>query len=152
MDRNIKYEIVCTENCLDVGLMIGSCNGIPTCILARPYEGEEREYGIGHYSLWYRTGKFMTRSEWNKTAGALTKAQIVSYYRLKNKVKFEEKPKTNADRIRNMTDEELAKALIFYDSDYEGYSHVFEPYITHPVKEEVEKMCLEWLKSEVGCE
>lgn len=59
---------------------------------------------------------------------------------------------TNADRIRNMTDEELAKALIFYDSDYEGYSHVFEPYITHPVKEEVEKMCLEWLKSEVGCE
>lgn len=59
---------------------------------------------------------------------------------------------TNADRIRSMTDEELADALIFYDSEYQGYSHVFEPYITHPVKEEVEKMCLKWLKSEVGCE
>ena len=59
------------------------------------------------------------------------------------------KPKTNADRIRSMTDEELAKALVFYDSDFEAYSHVFEPYLTHPVKEEAEKMCLEWLKSEV---
>ena len=61
-------------------------------------------------------------------------------------------PKTNADRIRSMTDEELAEALIFYDSEYDGYSHVFEPYITHPVKEIVKEMCLEWLKSEVGCE
>ena len=59
------------------------------------------------------------------------------------------KKKTNADRIRSMTDEELAKALVFYDSDFEAYSHVFEPYLTHPVKEEAEKMCLEWLKSEV---
>lgn len=156
MDRNIKYEIVCTENCLDVGLMIGSCNGIPTCILARPYEGEEREYGIGHYSLWYRTGKFMTRSEWNKTAGALTTAQIVSYYRLKNKVKFEEKPKTNADRIRSMTDEELAE-LLGTRFDVASVCENLEDGCwykckTHECDYDETKLIIKWLKSEVGCE
>lgn len=65
-------------------------------------------------------------------------------------------PKTNADRIRNMTDEELAKFLgetvceagenMFYCSDYENTEHC----IGHSCKE-----CggyLKWLKSEVGCE
>ena len=66
------------------------------------------------------------------------------------------KPKTNADRIRNMTDEELAKFLgetvceagenMFYCSDYENTEHC----IGHSCKE-----CggyLKWLKSEVVIE
>lgn len=65
-------------------------------------------------------------------------------------------PMTQADKIRSMTDEELAKFLgetvyeagenMFYCSDYENTEHC----IGHSCKE-----CggfLEWLKSEVGCE
>ena len=139
MDRNIKYEIVCTRNFLDVGLMSASFDGKPTCILARPFQGKEREYGIGN-CRWYRTGKYITRYEWNKTTEELTNPQIVTYYRLTNKVEFEDelKPKkTNADRIRSMTDEELAERILC-------------PYGACIYRERVCPECvLDWLKSEV---
>ena len=68
------------------------------------------------------------------------------------------KKMTNADRIRNMTDEELAKFLFNVNSAYAepcmtgiyGHTCKWEDYPTH------DKGCkdcfLEWLKSEVGCE
>lgn len=68
------------------------------------------------------------------------------------------KPKTNADRIRSMSNEELAKFLFNVNSAYAepcmtgeyGHTCKWEDYPTH------DKGCkdcfLEWLKSEVGCE
>lgn len=54
------------------------------------------------------------------------------------------KPKTNADRIRNMTDEELAEWL-------NGFSECLIPN-----GDCLDKYCdncvMKWLKSEVGCE
>lgn len=54
------------------------------------------------------------------------------------------KPMTNADRIRSMTDEELAKVIMCpYDRDDRD---------ERDCKEGCWKCCLKWLKSEVGCE
>lgn len=51
------------------------------------------------------------------------------------------KPKTNADRIRSLSDEELAKVIMCpYDRD------------KRDCKESCWECCLKWLKSEVGCE
>jgi hypothetical protein len=57
-------------------------------------------------------------------------------YALIHKFIMESKPKTNADRIRNMSDEELAEFLV-------GFKNTFgEEY-------EGEASCMEWLQSEV---
>lgn len=57
-------------------------------------------------------------------------------YPLIRKFITESKPKTNADRIRNMSDEELAEFLV-------GFKNTFgEEY-------EGEASCMEWLQSEV---
>lgn len=56
-------------------------------------------------------------------------------YALIHKFIMESKPKTNADRIRNMSDEELAEFLV-------GFKNTFgEEY-------EGEASCMEWLQSE----
>lgn len=113
----IRYEIVCTRNFLDIGLMINSFNGIPTQILARPYDGCEREYGGVESVKWYKTGKFTTRSEWNKIAAERYGIDLVDYFGL-GKTNFDILPvKTNADKIRSMSDEELAD-LINNANDY----------------------------------
>lgn len=56
-------------------------------------------------------------------------------YALMHKFIMESKPKTNADRIRNMSDEELAEFLVEFKNafgeEYEG-----------------ESSCMEWLQSE----
>ena len=53
-----------------------------------------------------------------------------------------EKPKTNADRIRSMSDEELAEFLCKVKSDYQWVDHEF------PSEEECGEW-EEWLQSEV---
>ena len=55
---------------------------------------------------------------------------------------FEEKKQTNADRIRNMSDEELAEFLCKVKSDYQWADHEF------PSEEECGEW-VEWLQSEV---
>ena len=55
---------------------------------------------------------------------------------------FEPKKQTNADRIRSMSDEELAEFLCKVKSDYQWLDHEF------PSEEECEEW-VEWLQSEV---
>lgn len=104
-----KYEIVCTKNFLDVGLLIEGTPDIPLKVLARPYLNEEREYGLGS-GKWYKTGKFITRSEWNKIAKDRFAPQLVEYYCLKNKVKFDDeegnKPMPRKGADNKMMEEE----------------------------------------------
>lgn len=66
---------------------------------------------------------------------------IVSNYAEKCK-DFEEKKQTNADRIRAMSDEELAEFLCKVKSDYQWADHEF------PSEEECGEW-EEWLQSEV---
>ena len=64
------------------------------------------------------------------------------------------KPKTNADRIRNMTDEELRDFL--YDMTSESQCHICAFKKGWLCEKPYDKSChdgvMEWLKSEVGCE
>lgn len=62
-------------------------------------------------------------------------------YALIHKFIMESKPKTNADRIRNMSDEELAEFLCKVKSDYQWVEHEFPSEEEHSEWEE-------WLQSE----
>lgn len=62
-------------------------------------------------------------------------------YTLIHKFIMESKPKTNADRIRNMSDEELAEFLCKVKSDYQWMEHEFP-------SEEERGEWEEWLQSE----
>lgn len=64
---------------------------------------------------------------------------------------YKSKPKTNADKIRNMSDEELADICIFYDAICDGYCCIFEKHIAYPTRQEATKQCLKYLKQEVRC-
>lgn len=56
-----------------------------------------------------------------------------------------EKPKTNADRIRSMTDEELAEWI-------DGFKVCVIPDSDCYPDQDCDGCTLKWLKSEVGCE
>lgn len=76
-------------------------------------------------------GNEMTRKDW--------KHQWVCHKCGRTKPLYESM--TNADRIRSMTDEELAKVIMCpYERDYRD------------CKEGCWECCFKWLKSEVGCE
>ena len=61
-------------------------------------------------------------------------------------------PKTNADRIRSMTDEELAEFL-YSDDYYIDCTTCKEPESEYGICiGKCENELLRWLKSEVGCE
>ena len=54
---------------------------------------------------------------------------------------------TNADRIRQMTDEELAEWLI--DWDNEGHDYCIDPCVSHDGYYDCKYCLVEWLKKEV---
>lgn len=112
-----RYEIVCTRDFLDVGLLLEGTPDIPLKILARPYIDEEREYGIGS-TRWYKTGKFITRSEWNKKAGDMFAPGLVEYYGLKNRVKFDDQETRKNMQIKesndNMKEKDSEKIVAVY--------------------------------------
>lgn len=63
-------SVVCTENCLDIGLVGGVFNGRPTKVFSRfvKYDDNLKEYGTSDKTQWYDTGVHMTISEWKKLA------------------------------------------------------------------------------------
>ena len=63
-------------------------------------------------------------------------------------------PKTNADRIRNMTDEELRDFLYDMTSESQCYVCAFKKgwLCEKPYDKSCHDGVMEWLKSEVGCE
>lgn len=61
-------------------------------------------------------------------------------------INHEERPMTNADRIRQMTDEELAK--LFSNSDC-GYCKLRDTCYANGFEKDCEDAWLDWLKQEV---
>ena len=99
---------------------------IVTMIDKKPYyEIKYKEIGSNHYSVGYSSYKLENVLSWRDEG-------------------FEgvEKPQTNADRIRSMTDEELAEVLFGSCIEHMGVEEC-----SHP--EESCKSCvLDWLKTE----
>jgi hypothetical protein len=60
------------------------------------------------------------------------------------------KPKTNADHIRSMTDEELAKFLLEIMSNSVCFGEGMFPYHPCPQDQDCEKCGLGWLKQPYG--
>ncbi len=99
---------------------------IVTMIDKKPYyEIKYKEIGSNHYSVGYSSYKLENVLSWRDEC-----FEVV------------EKPQTNADRIRSMTDEELAEVL--FGSCIE---HIGVEECSHP--EKACKSCvLDWLKAE----
>jgi hypothetical protein len=99
---------------------------IVTMIDKKPYyEIKYKEIGSNHYSVGYSSYKLENVLSWRDEC-----FEVV------------EKPQTNADRIRSMTDEELAEVLFGSCIEHMGVEEC-----SHP--EEACKSCvLDWLKTE----
>ena len=99
---------------------------IVTMIDKKPYyEIKYKEIGSNHYSVGYSSYKLENVLSWRDEF-----FEVV------------EKPQTNADRIRSMTDEELAEVLFGSCIEHMGVEEC-----SHP--EEACKSCvLDWLKAE----
>lgn len=99
---------------------------IVTMIDKKPYyEIKYKEIGSNHYSVGYSSYKLENVLSWRDEC-----FEVV------------EKPHTNADRIRSMTDEELAEVLFGSCIEHMGVEEC-----SHP--EEACKSCvLDWLKAE----
>lgn len=99
---------------------------IVTMIDKKPYyEIKYKEIGSNHYSVGYSSYKLENVLSWRDEC-----FEVV------------EKPQTNADRIRSMTDEELAEVLFGSCIEHMGVEEC-----SHP--EEACKSCvLDWLKEE----
>lgn len=99
---------------------------IVTMIDKKPYyEIKYKEIGSNHYSVGYSSYKLENVLSWRDEC-----FEVV------------EKPQTNADRIRSMTDEELAEVLFGSCIEHMGVEEC-----SHP--EEACKSCvLDWLRAE----
>lgn len=99
---------------------------IVTMIDKKPYyEIKYKEIGSNHYSVGYSSYKLENVLSWRDEC-----FEVV------------EKPQTNADRIRSMTDEELAEVLFGSCIEHMGVEECYHP-------EEACKSCvLDWLKAE----
>jgi hypothetical protein len=99
---------------------------IVTMIDKKPYyEIKYKEIGSNHYSVGYSSYKLENVLSWRDEC-----FEVV------------EKPQTNADRIRSMTDEDLAEVLFGSCIEHMGVEEC-----SHP--EEACKSCvLEWLREE----
>ena len=99
---------------------------IVTMIDKKPYyEIKYKQIGSNHYSVGYSSYKLENVLSWRDEC-----FEVV------------EKPQTNADRIRSMTDEELAEVLFGSCIEHMGVEEC-----SHP--EEACKSCvLDWLKAE----
>lgn len=99
---------------------------IVTMIDKKPYyEIKYKEIGSNHYSVGYSSYKLENVLSWRDEC-----FEVV------------EKPQTNADRIRSMTDEELAEVLFGSCIEHMGVEEC-----SHP--EKACKSCvLDWLKAE----
>lgn len=63
----VKYEIVFTKHCFDIGLCLErSSEGTPLKVMGRPhYYNACPLYGGVSYTTWYSTGIFITKEEWS---------------------------------------------------------------------------------------
>lgn len=65
-NEKMKYEVVCTQSYLDVGLLIETNNKFePKRVLARASTySSDREYGGVEMQTWVKTGILLSKKEW----------------------------------------------------------------------------------------
>ena len=103
----MKYEVVCTENYLDVGLTIDwDLKSNPTRVLARSSSYDmDAEYGGVEFLTWIRTGIFLSIDEWKDISYNKTTDDILEELGIKKTYAkpISVKPTEVKERNRNMT-------------------------------------------------
>lgn len=80
----MKFEVVCTESYLDVGLLVETEVSKPKKILSRNSTyASGNEYGGIRTVKWVHTGVFLSEEEWNKTTLDKPTSQILHELNIK---------------------------------------------------------------------
>ena len=105
------YEVVCTSSYLDVGLLVEkNSKSEPKRVLARTYNGEDREYGGVESQAWVNTGVFLSKDEWNNISYKKGTDDILKELGIEKKI--------NSKEVDNMTTDEMAIALVKLYAEY----------------------------------
>lgn len=108
------YEVVCTSSYLDVGLLVEKNNkSEPKRVLARTYNGEEREYGGVESQAWVNTGVFLSKDEWNNISYEKGTNDILKELGIEKKIDSKE--------VDGMTTDKIATLLVRLYADYQSY-------------------------------
>lgn len=110
----MKYEVVCTKNYLDVGLLIEKDNkSKPKRVLARSTDyNHDAEYGCVEYCDWINTGVFLSEDEWKKISYNKWTNEILSELGIKQDI-YLEKENGSVD----MEDNVLEAVFVFNGAD-----------------------------------
>lgn len=108
------YEVVCTSSYLDVGLLVEkNSKSEPKRVLARTYNGEEREYGGVESQAWVNTGVFLSKDEWNNISYKKDTNDILKELGIEKKI--------NSKEEDYMTTDKIAALLVQLYADYQHY-------------------------------
>lgn len=79
------YEVVCTRNYLDIGLLLKECNGVPKRVKARTTSlRQNAEFG-GVELFLIKTDVFLTEKEWDEITFEKTTDEIIKILKIKKK-------------------------------------------------------------------
>ena len=106
---NMVYEVVCTKNYLDVGLLIEKNYKLkPKRVLARAsaYSSKpEPEYGGVETATWVNTGVFLSKDEWKNISYNKATSQILSELGIKKKIPEINKRDDDMTTVRKVIDD-----------------------------------------------
>lgn len=114
MVTKMKYEVVCTKNYLDVGLLIEkNSKSKPKRVLARSTDyNHDSEYGGVEYCDWINTGVFLSEDEWKKISYNKWTNEILGELGIKQEIYLE---KENGSEY--MEDNALEAVFVFNNAD-----------------------------------
>ena len=87
-----KYEVVCSEHCYDVGLLIEKdYNSKPKRIRAKNYGSPKAEYGGVELINWINTGVFLSEKEWDEITYKKSTSRVLDYLGIERKTTMAKK-------------------------------------------------------------
>lgn len=117
-----RYEIVCTEDYLDIGLCVERDKDLkPTRVLARLFPHSTLssygapEYGAVENLKWINTRKFMSIEKWRKVSYNKSTEQILNELGIKKRKRLLTKPKIENKHIDLVRVAESDNFVIEYD-------------------------------------
>lgn len=163
----MMYEVVCTQNYLDVGLLLYERNGVARRVKARSSEySKGSEYGGVEKLVWLRTGVFLTEKEWDKityckpTDDILKELHIKKNKKISNvdkllpeKKQIEKMDRSRANKISNIVNrmercEEFLNALKG-KSHNNSFSIYYKGYMACELEEDMLNMMIETYEKEL---
>lgn len=110
------YEVVCTKNYLDVGLLVEGDKSNPKKVLARATEFEDNlVYGGVETTAWFGTGVFLSKEGWKDISRSNTTSQIMDQLGIVKKSHPEFSGEDPIDYVRMAL---AIETLAYHDKNY----------------------------------